>query len=156
MAGAGITSRDGMTGVTQISGSQVMAVFESQEGQFTVKRVISPDDGQTWGSRDLVYQPGGGRYTSAAAPQITNVGGRLCVSFLTNEDDPPTAPTASSFSAATVIKVVVSGDGGNNWGGKLMVGPSQSLWASLFDLDSSSFLAIFDNSGDKAQKVTIA
>ena len=61
VAGAGIESRDGMTGVTPISGTQLMAVFESQQaGQFTINRVISPNDGQTWGQRAQVYQPEGG------------------------------------------------------------------------------------------------
>ena len=157
VAGAGIESRDGMTGVTAIVDSQLIAVFESQQqGQFTIKRVLSPNDGQTWDERAQVYQPGGGPCSSAAAPQIVNVGGRLCVSFMTDEDNAPVATQASSFDTNTAVKVLVSADGGQSWGGKVEVGPAQSLWASVLALDDSSFLALFDHAGSVVQKVIVS
>ena len=69
ISGAGITSRDGMTGVTTVSGATLMAVFESEiNGLFTIVSISSSDDGRTWGNRNTVYTPSG-QYTSAGAPQ---------------------------------------------------------------------------------------
>ncbi|KAL9634434.1 MAG: hypothetical protein Q9164_004093, partial [Protoblastenia rupestris] len=142
VAGSSIRSRDGMAGITTISNTTIIAVFEShQHGQFTIKSVTSPNDGKTWSNRALVYAPSGGEFSSAAAPQIANVGGLLCVSFLTNEDDGPKGPTATSFDKTTAVKLVVSGDGGLSWGNKITVGRAMSLWAGLLSLGPTELLA---------------
>ena len=56
ISGTGITSRDGMTGVVTVSGTTVMAVFESEvTGTFTINAITSSDDGKTWGDRKTIY-----------------------------------------------------------------------------------------------------
>ena len=73
VAGATTTGRDGMPGCTSFSGdaTKVMCVFETTEGSglFTVKSVVSDNDGLTWGERSQVYVPTGtnnnGEFTTA-------------------------------------------------------------------------------------------
>ena len=55
----------------------------------------------------------------------------------------------------TAAKVVSSSDGGRTWGHKLTVGAEQSAWPGLLTLDQTSFLALLDHGGAKAQRVTI-
>ena len=82
ISGTGITARDGMTGVVTVSGSTVMAVFESEStGTFTINAITSNDDGKTWGDRKTIYTPSNPN-TSAGAPQIVCVGNNLAVSFM--------------------------------------------------------------------------
>lgn len=64
VAGATTTGRDGMPGCTAFSGdaTKVICVFETTEGTaplFTVKSVVSDDDGVSWGERSQVYIPTG-------------------------------------------------------------------------------------------------
>ena len=154
ISGAGITSRDGMTGVTTITGSSLMAVFESEtSGTFTINAITSTDDGKTWGNRKTIYAPSNVN-TSAGAPQIVTVGGALGVSFMTNEDSDLTSPS-STYTTNTAAKFITSGDGGNTWGNKMTVGNVQSVWPGLCTLDESNLLMMFDNQGAKAQKMTI-
>lgn len=111
ISGAGRTARDGMTGVTAISGTNLIAVFESETvGTFSVQSITSTDDGKTWGNRKTVYTPSSPN-TSAGAPQIVNAGGTLCVSFQTNEDSSLNAPL-SAYTTKTAAKLITSGDGG--------------------------------------------
>lgn len=154
ISGAGITSRDGMTGVTTVSGTTLMAVFESESsGLFTIMAITSTDDGKSWGGRETVYTPSSDN-TSAGAPQIVTAGGTLGVSFMTNED--ANLPTRStSYTSDTAAKFITSGDGGNTWGNKITVGQVQSVWPGLYTLDGTSLLMMFDNGGAKAQKITL-
>lgn len=157
ISGAGIISRDGMTGVAAISGTgpNLMAVFESESGgAFTVMSITSQDDGNTWGDRQTVYVPDSPN-TSAGAPQIVNVGGSLGVSFMTNEDSILPAPSGS-YTTNTAAKLITSGDGGVTWGNKMTVGQIQSVWPGLYTLDDSNLLMLFDNAGAKAQKITLS
>jgi hypothetical protein len=61
VAGGSTTGRDGMPGCTDFAGSttKVLCVFETTEGTgtFTVKSVVSNDDGNTWGETSQVYIP---------------------------------------------------------------------------------------------------
>jgi len=155
ISGAGMISRDGMTGVATVSGSSLMAVFESESGgTFTIMAITSPDDGKTWGNRQTVYTPESPN-TSAGAPQIVTVGGTLGVSFMTNEDTSLPAPSPS-YTSNTAAKFITSGDGGATWGNKIIVGQVQSVWPGLYTLDGSSLLMMFDNGGAKAQKITLS
>ena len=155
ISGADITSRDGMTGVVTISGNTVMAVFESESnGLFTIMSITSSDDGKTWGNRATVYTPDSVN-TSAGAPQIANVGGKLAVSFMTNEDSQDASPT-SSYTSNTAAKFITSGDSGSTWGNKVTVGQVQSVWPGLYTLDESNVLMMFDNGGAKAQKLSLS
>ena len=155
ISGAGITSRDGMTGVTTVSGSNLMAVFETETtGIFTVMSITSADDGKTWSSaRSLVYSATGNS-NSAGAPQIINVGGTLIVSFMTNEDA-NLGTSGGPYTSHTEAKLVSSSDGGKTWGNKLTTAPEQSAWPGLVVIDQKSFLALADHGGAKAQKVTV-
>ncbi len=61
VAGATTLGRDGMPGCVDWN-SDLICVFETNQGGdelFRVKKVISKDDGKTWGDRDLVYQATG-------------------------------------------------------------------------------------------------
>lgn len=143
-----------MTGVATISGSNVMAVFESQfTGMFTINAITSSDDGKTWADRKIVYTPSSPN-TSAGAPQIVNVGGTLAVSFMTNEDSALAAPS-TNYTSNTAAKFITSGDGGNTWGNKVTVGQIQSVWPGLYTLNEANLLMMFDNGGAKAQKITL-
>jgi hypothetical protein len=138
--------RDGMIGVATISGSKLIAVFESEQNSspFSIHSITSTDDGKTWGNRQTVYTPKGSG-TNAAAPQVINVGGTLVVSFQTNEDTP----------TGNVAKIVTSGDGGVTWGHELTFSPDVSTWAGLMTLDDSSFLGLASHNGAEAQKVKL-
>ncbi|QKX63957.1 uncharacterized protein TRUGW13939_11129 [Talaromyces rugulosus] len=146
------STRDGMLGVTLISGTNLIAVFETinmtaEHGFFGVYSVTSSDDGQTWGNRQPVYAPKG---FNAQAPQVTNVGGTLLCSFQTDED--LSAPDLSTEAG----KIVISGDGGATWGNKLTFSPAVSNWGGLLAIDDTSFFALTDHSGAKVQKVILA
>lgn len=139
-------TRDGMLGVTRVSGNNLIAVFESETngGKFSVYYITSSDDGATWSNRKPVYAPSG---FNAQAPQVTNVGGTLVASFQTDEDG----------GSGEAIKVLTSGDGGASWGNKLTTFPAPSDWAGLLALhDNVSFLSLADHSGVKVQKVTLS
>ena len=155
ISGAGITSRDGMTGVATVSGSNAMAVFESeQNGIFSIESITSTDDGKTWSStRRLVYAATG-TGNSAGAPQIVNVGGMLVVSFMTDEDA-NLGSSGGGYTSDTAAKAVMSTDGGNTWGNKITTSPQQSSWPGLIVIDGKSFLALADHGGAKAQKVDL-
>ncbi|MCJ1443640.1 MAG: hypothetical protein MMC23_004139 [Stictis urceolatum] len=147
ISGADLTSsRDGMLGVATVSGSTILAVFETETngGQFTIGSVLSNDDGATWGTRRSVYVPAPG--ARANAPQLVNVGGTLVVSFQTDEDTP-----GGDFAG----KVLTSDDGGGSWGKKLTFSAESSMWPGLIELDDSTLIGMADHGGAKAQKITL-
>lgn len=63
VSGGTTTGRDGMPGCTNFNdgANKVLCVFETTEGAgtFTIKSVVSANDGSTWGGRSLVYAPTG-------------------------------------------------------------------------------------------------
>ncbi len=143
-----------MTGVTTVSGTDLMAVFESEsEGTFSIMSITSSDDGKTWGNRSTIYTPDSPN-TSAGAPQIINVGGTLSVSFMTNEDSVLAAPS-DGYTTNTTAKFITSGDGGLSWGNKITVGQVLSSWPGLYALEGASLLMLFDHGGAKAQTITL-
>jgi len=155
ISGTGITSRDGMTGVADVSGSNLMAVFESEtNGIFTILSITSADDGKTWSSTRCLVYASTGSGNSAGAPQIVNVGGTMVVSFMTSEDA-NLGSGGGAYTSHTAAKVVSSSDGGKTWGNKITTSPEQSNWPGLVVVDSKNFLALSDHAGAKAQKVTI-
>lgn len=154
ISGAGITARDGMTGVATITGSTLMAVFESEtNGVFNIMSITSTDDGKTWSTQRKQVYNSVGTANSAGAPQIINVGGTLVVSFQTSED--ANLGAGGAYTSHTSFKVVSSSDGGKTWGNKLTVSPELSAWPGLVTLDSKSFLGLSDHGGAKAQKIVI-
>lgn len=154
ISGNGITARDGMVGVTAVSGTTLMAVFESSTvGVFSIVSITSTDDGRTWKNRKTVYTPTSPN-TSAGAPQIATIGSTLVVSFQTNEESSLTAP-APNYVGNTTTKLISSTNGGASWGNKITVGKAVSVWPGLYALDASNLLVLFDNGGVKAQKVLL-
>lgn len=144
-----------MTGVTTVSGTDLMAVFESEsEGIFVVDSITSSDDGKTWDNRTTVYTPDSPN-TSAGAPQVVNAGGTLCVSFMTNEDSTLAAPS-NGYTTNTAAKFITSGDGGLTWGNKITVGQVLSVWPGLYAFEGASLLMLFDNEGAKAQTIDLS
>jgi hypothetical protein len=118
ISGVDITSRDGMTGVATISGSTLMAVFESEiNGFFSIISVTSTDSGKTWGNRNTIYTTTA-LNTSAGAPQIINVGCTLVVSFQTNED-------LDSECAIIKLSCQLSGEADYEWEWGLALGATR-------------------------------
>ena len=151
ISGADFTSRDGMTGVATISGSNLIAVFESEQGgYFQVDSITSSDDGNTWGNRQTVYLPTG-TDNNAGAPQVVNVGGTLCVSFMTDEDT-----QEHDWINGAGAKLITSGDGGSTWGNKIEVFAPQANWPGLLTLDDNDLLYMADAGGAKSQQVTLS
>ena len=79
VSGGTTIGRDGMPGCTSFPGnpSKVLCVFETTEGTaplFTVKSVLSDNDGVAWGERSQVYVPTGsgnnGAFGFSARPFI--------------------------------------------------------------------------------------
>ncbi|KAJ4403425.1 hypothetical protein N0V85_005093 [Neurospora sp. IMI 360204] len=113
-------SRDGMTGVAPVfSGSsssshckqnELICVFETtspHDGTFSIARVLSHDDGRTWGDRQTVYTASNKKW--AGAPQVYLVGDTLVTSFLTNEG------TDLRKIDGAYTKIVTSRDQGKTW-----------------------------------------
>ena len=150
VTGEGVTARDGMVGIAALN-DQLIMVFESvpPEGTFTVNAVTSDDDGASWADRRLVYAPTGDR-NNAGAPQIINVGGRLLVSFMTDEDT-----QLHAWVTGAGAKVVTSSDG-QNWNDKLEVFTPQANWPAMIAVDDNSLLYMADKDGVKAQKITLS
>lgn len=53
-------------------------------------------------------------------------------------------------------KLITSGNGGRTWGNKILVGPVQSNWPGLVDLNERRFLMMFDHGGAMAQGLTFS
>ena len=151
ISGQDLTSRDGMTGVATISGSNLIAVFESEQGgYFQVDSITSSDDGNTWGNRQIVYLPTG-TDNNAGAPQVVNVGGTLCVSFMTDEDT-----QLHDWINGAGAKMITSGDSGSTWGNKIEVFSPQADWPGMVTLDTTSLLYMADKGGAKSQKIVLS
>ncbi|KAL1966252.1 hypothetical protein VTN77DRAFT_4605 [Rasamsonia byssochlamydoides] len=141
-------ARDGMIGVAETNDGDLLAVFETgHNGRFTINSVRSSDGGKTWGHRARVYTPTG-IHNNAGAPQIANVGGKLYVSFMTDEDS-----KLNRWPHGAAAKLIVSKDNGKTWGGKTTIRDVHSYWPGLVGLDSHSLLYMYDHNGVVAQRV---
>ncbi|PIL35382.1 hypothetical protein GSI_02108 [Ganoderma sinense ZZ0214-1] len=141
VAGGTTTGRDGMPGCATFNdgAAKLMCVFETTEGHsdgtFSVKSVVSPDDGQTWGTRSQVFVPSGSG-NNAGAPQIVATpDGNLVVSFMTDEDT-----SAHNWPNSGVAFKIVTGTpvATGNWGHKTTVTGPQSDWPGLFTKSDGS------------------
>ncbi|KAG6354023.1 hypothetical protein INS49_004994 [Diaporthe citri] len=140
-----VRSRDGMTGVARLGGgddddgSRLILFFETTEsGRFDVRRVLSPDDGQTWPSetRARVYDPLDEERQASAPAGVVNVGGTLVAGFMTNEG------TNSSGTVPGDFKVVSSVDGGETWSKSVLIA-REAVWPGLYSLGRDRFLAMY-------------
>ncbi|KAM0715140.1 hypothetical protein Q7P37_009605 [Cladosporium fusiforme] len=153
ISGVGITARDGMLGVAAFpdpDGQELVAVFESLpvDGTFSVHAISSPDDGKSWGDRRLVYSAKGER-NNAGAPQVVNVGGKLCVSFMTDEDT-----QLHEWVKGAGAKLLVSSDG-VNFEEKTEVFAPDAVWPGMVALNESALLYTADRGGAKSQVVRL-
>lgn len=127
---------------TNLNFSFTSCVFENTEsGYFSVDAVYSDDDGLTWQltARQRVYTAANHR--EAGAPSVINVGGKLVVGFMTNED------TDTPKLDGGQMKVVTSGNGGRNFSGTTVTGGVGSHWEGLFALNNNEFLALYAQNG---------
>jgi hypothetical protein len=139
-----VRSRDGMTGVARLGDDhgddkRLILFFETTEsGRFDVRRVTSPDDGQTWppATRERVYDPLDEEKESSAPAGVISVGGTLVAGFMTNEG------TNSSGTVPGDFKVVTSVDGGQTWG-KSVTLAREAIWPGLYSLGRDRFLALY-------------
>lgn len=141
-----VRSRDGMTGVARLGdggndgdGKGLILFFETTEsGRFDTRRVLSPDDGQTWPveTRERVYDPLDEERQASAPAGVINVGGTLVAGFMTNEG------TNSSGTVPGDFKVVSSVDDGQTWSKSVLVA-REAIWPGLYSLGSDRFLAMY-------------
>ncbi|POS87233.1 hypothetical protein EPUL_002749 [Erysiphe pulchra] len=146
-------SRDGMVGVAELGGQNLIAVFETNEngGPFYLSTVTSMDDGATWGNRQVLYRPPTGK--NAGAPQIARVGNNLIVSFMTDEDN--SIGSAASWIDVADAKFIISGDRGASWS-KTTVFKQPARWPGLLVLrDQKSFLYLAGVNGLFSQRFSL-
>ena len=135
--------RDGMVGIAPVSGTNLIAVYETnKDNQYTINAVTSPDDGATWATSETRVYTASGYNNSAGSPQVVAAGGTLVASFMTDEDSPQ-----HNWPMGANTKVLTSTDGGQNWGESMLVGPVQSNWPGMVALDEVSVLVMYENSG---------
>ncbi|KAJ7493330.1 glycoside hydrolase family 93 protein [Mycena galericulata] len=161
VAGGTTTGRDGMPGCTTVTisgAASVLCIFETTENTaplFTVKSVVSHNDGTTWGERSQVYIPvGSGK--NAGAPQVTTTtAGTLVASFMTDEDN--TAAHTWPQGASMKILTSLSTDPAV-WGQKTTVLPISSLWPSVYSRSdgTGTVIACADNNGVRCRTVSFA
>jgi hypothetical protein len=76
---------------------------------------------------------------------VTNCGGKLVVTFQTDED--------GREGGSTAIKMLVGAPG--NWSGNVLVGPEKSSWAGIMALDDANVLVTFDHGGCKSLRAAV-
>ncbi|KAJ7272588.1 hypothetical protein B0H12DRAFT_1200099 [Mycena haematopus] len=158
--GATTTGRDGMPSCADFTASGVaplICIFETTEGtapRFTVKSVVSTNDGASFSERAQVYVPTG-TVTNAGAPFIVQTtGGTLVASFHTDEDT-----SAQTWPDGASLKILTSlSTDPQAWGHKTTVLPVQSLWGSLYSRvdGTSTVVACADNGGARCHEVSFA
>ncbi|KAJ6460597.1 glycoside hydrolase family 93 protein [Mycena sanguinolenta] len=158
LTGATTMGRDGMPSCADFTASgvaRVICIFETTEGtapRFTVKSVVSTNDGASFGERTPVYVPTG-TVTNAGAPFIVQTsGGTLVAAFQTDEDTAQQIwPDGASFKVLTSLSTDPQA-----WGQKTTVLPVQSLWGSLYSRvdGSSTVVACADNGGARCHEVS--
>ncbi|KAJ7657095.1 glycoside hydrolase family 93 protein [Mycena olivaceomarginata] len=161
VAGGTTTGRDGMPGCTDFTSggaARVLCVFETTEGTgslFTVKSVVSSDDGVSFSGRAQVFIPGGASHNAGAPSVVTTSAGTLVVSFMTDEDN-----TASHvWPAGAAMKILTSPSANPPvWGQKTTVLPIASFWPGLFARvdGSGTVVACADNGGARCHEVSFA
>ncbi|KAH8913831.1 glycoside hydrolase family 93 protein [Atractiella rhizophila] len=156
VAGGSTTGRDGMPGVAKFNdgAEKLMCVFETTEGTgtFTIKSVVSADDGKTWGVRSQVYRPTGTN-NNAGAPQIVQKpDNSLVVSFMTDEDT-----SLHNWVQGANMKIVTGGPVATGaWGNKVTVSGVQSSWPGLLAKSDGTVLGCADNGGAKCHSITFS
>lgn len=134
--------RDGMTGIAATmdrSRPALVMVFETtRRGTFSVEAVVSYDDGENWGHRQIVYETQKG--ANAGSPQIEAfANGGLAAVFMTDmhadvRDWPQKSTVVTVFGGPLL-------DGKIQWLPAEEVCPAPSFWPGVFRLSNSQLLA---------------
>lgn len=147
--------RDGMVGIAETSDQNepvLVMVFEAgRGGRFTVEAVLSYDDGNTWGRRQVVYNPPSDH--NAGAPQISSFGdGSMAVIFMTDDQ----SPVVDWFQNTAVRAVLGSApvNGQIQLSEPSEVSPAWSVWPGILPLDDQTALAAYDRSGSKVRSLS--
>ncbi len=149
VTGGGERLRDGMVGVAKSwderTGAKalVLVMETTRNGAFSVEAVVSRDGGETFGSRQVVYEPTQGR--NAGAPQIAAFAdGSLAVVFMTDEDEEgdPRWPQGASVKAIFASRPE---DGCIAWGAPKAISDSASFWPGIMGFADDSALAVYES-----------
>jgi hypothetical protein len=164
-------SRDGMPGVVQLDGQNLLAVFEATDVspyRFVIRGVRSADLGQSWSTtRELIYCPGNPISTrwAAGAPAVVRLhDGRLLVSFQSDENvsylrgDRRSDPhdRLYNYLSHTHFAYVASFDNGRSWlkPVHLIGGPDEPAnWNALYSLNNRTVLALTNHRGKVGAKL---
>lgn len=138
--------RDGMTGIaaTMDRGrpALVMVCETTRRGTFSVEAVVSYDDGESWGHRQVVFETQKG--ANAGAPQIEAfANGGLAAVFMTDMD-----ADVRDWPRKATVKTVFGGpllDGKIQWRPAEIVCPAPSFWPGVFRLGNSHLLAVCEH-----------
>lgn len=148
VAGMDLRLRDGMVGIapTVDNGREALVmVFETTRHRtFSVESVISYDDGETWGCRDVVYCPTHGR--NAGAPQIEAFADcSLAVVFMSDEES-----RKQGWPGHASIKVVFASPpnkGNIRWCRPQVVHSPTCAWPGVMRIGDNASLAAFEHEG---------
>ncbi|KAF5350117.1 hypothetical protein D9756_009219 [Leucocoprinus leucothites] len=157
VAGATTAGRDGMPGCADFNANgqnKVMCVFETTEGlgRFSVKSVVSNDDGVTWGERAQVYVATGSNNNAGAPQIIATTGGALVVSFMTDEDT-----SLHQWVNGADMKIVTSAlSDPASWGRKTTVSGVQSNWPGMLAKTDGGALGCADNGGAVCHQINFS
>ncbi|KAL2157260.1 hypothetical protein VTH06DRAFT_6300 [Thermothelomyces fergusii] len=154
VTGAGEALRDGMVGLAEAEyeygccggrrSALVLVMETTRGGTFSVEAAVSLDDGDTFGSRHVVYRARDGR--NAGAPQIAAFAdGSAAVVFMTDEDGegPSTWPRGATIKA--VLGTFRPG-GTLQWSAPQVVCDAASCWPGIVRIADDAALAAYESS----------
>lgn len=148
VTGEGELLRDGMTGIaatTDRGRPALVMVFETtRRGHtFTVEAVVSYDDGETWGHRQVVFETQQG--ANAGSPQIESFdNGGLATVFMTDMD----TEDGRKWPKRASVKVVFGGplvDGKIQWKEPNLACPRPSFWPGIFKMDGTKLMVVCEH-----------
>lgn len=148
VTGAGELLRDGMTGIAATADRgrpALVMVFETpRHGTFSLEAVVSYDDGDTWGHRQVVFETQRG--ANAGAPQIEAfANGGLATVFMTDMDE-----DVRDWPRKASVKTVLGGplvDGKIHWQSPQPACPPQSFWPGILKLSDTRLLVACEHKG---------
>lgn len=147
VSGQGEQLRDGMTGIaatTDKGRPALVMVFETtRRGTFSVEAVVSYDDGDTWGHRQVVFETQKG--ANAGAPQIEAFdNGGLATVLMTDMD----TEDGRKWPQKASVKVLFGGpllDGKIQWKDPQIACPRPSMWPGIFKLNDKQLMVVCEH-----------
>ncbi|KAH6616203.1 glycoside hydrolase family 93 protein [Chaetomium sp. MPI-SDFR-AT-0129] len=149
VTGDGERLRDGMVGVAPVRAcgehdALVLVMETTRQGTFSIEAVVSFDDGNTFGYRQVVYAPSiPGR--NAGAPQVTSFrDGSVAVVFMSDEEreGEPRWPQGAKIKA---IHGRLGVDGRFSWGPVEVVEHRPSSWPGIGTMADDAALAVYEH-----------